>query len=331
MGIEVLKGNFREAVELIMRPKTDEDPKSNVARQLWEQRFHAIVENDTVENRKEAEKACAEEVLKRMGRFMTCEVALLNSLRRDPLNYRKAFSQIPKSSRLMFLHAVQSVIWNQAVSYRIGKIGKCICVGDLVQIDGFEDQAEFQTSGRKGKVVKVVSAEDVEAGSYDLSDVVVPVVGTKVEYPTNEVFDHIEGLLREWGIERSSFDNVQDRELTLGGDYRKVLCLPSDTDYSVVEYYDQLQPLIQTDLMKIKQQELQFGKSLEKGPILGLLVGFTLPPSSYATIALRELMKRPTSSEYQRGLQLEGPYKEEEETENLESEKEQAKTSSKTG
>ena len=41
-------------------------------------------------------------------------------------------------------------------------------------------------------------------------------------------------------------------------------------------------------------------------PLIGMIIGFTLPASSYATIALRELMRRPTSSEYQSTLRLEG-------------------------
>jgi tRNA(Glu) U13 pseudouridine synthase TruD len=40
--------------------------------------------------------------------------------------------------------------------------------------------------------------------------------------------------------------------------------------------------------------------------IFGMSIGFSLPPSSYATIALRELTKRSTSSEYQSKLQLSG-------------------------
>jgi tRNA(Glu) U13 pseudouridine synthase TruD len=44
----------------------------------------------------------------------------------------------------------------------------------------------------------------------------------------------------------------------------------------------------------------------EKDPLLAMVVGFSLPSSSYATIFLRELMKRPTSSEYQRELKLGG-------------------------
>jgi tRNA(Glu) U13 pseudouridine synthase TruD len=37
----------------------------------------------------------------------------------------------------------------------------------------------------------------------------------------------------------------------------------------------------------------------QRSTLHAIRVGFTLPASSYATIALRELMKRPTSSDYQ--------------------------------
>ena len=40
--------------------------------------------------------------------------------------------------------------------------------------------------------------------------------------------------------------------------------------------------------------------------LFGMIVGFSLPPSSYATVALRELTKRPTSSEYQSKLKMSG-------------------------
>jgi tRNA pseudouridine13 synthase len=231
----------------------------------------------------------------------------LNCLKRDPLNYRKAFSQISKHMRLMFLHAVQSVIWNQVASARIETLGKEACVGDLVQTeDAGEAAGGSGTSGRRGKVVKVVTQEDVDAGTFNLTDVVLPLVGSKIEYPQNETGKLFETLLTEWGIEKKSFSSFKDRELSLGGDYRKIICKPSDVDFTISEYADPLEPLVQTDLMKVNKQELPKTADGEK-KMLGIVVGFTLPPSSYATIALRELTKRPTSSDYQRLLQLEGP------------------------
>ena len=309
VGIEILKDNFKGAIDMIMRPKPDEFPRTNDARKQWCSRFDAIA--DDLEMQKAAEKECAAKVLKQMGRFMTCEVAILHSLMREPLNYRKAFSHIPKHTRLMFLHAVQSVIWNQVASNRIEKLGKQVCVGDLVQTsDAGEEDGGSGTSGRKGKGIQVVTQVDIDGNAYSLTDVVLPLVGTKVQYPQNETAQMFDALLVEWGIEKKSFENVKDRELSLGGDFRKIICKPSDVDYTILEYSNPLQPLVQTDLMKINEQKVKVDdgdRETTAAPHLGMVVGFTLPPSSYATVALRELTKRPTSSEYQRQLQLDGP------------------------
>lgn len=309
IGIAILNGNFKDAVDMIMRPKPDEQPRTNIAREKWRDRFEGIPEDDETQ-RKEVEKACAAEVIRQMGRFMSCEVSVLNSLKREPLDYRRAFSHIPKHTRSMFLHAVQSVIWNQVATKRMETVGEVISVGDLVQTgDASEKEGGSGTSGMKGKVVVHATQDDIDAGKYSITDVVLPLVGTKVQYPQNETAQLFESQLKEWGIEKSAFSNIKDREISLGGDYRKVICRPTDVDFTISEYEEPMQPLVQTDLMKVNKQELSTGVSsnAEKPPLVGMVIGFTLPPSSYATIALRELTKRPTSSEYQRKLKLEGP------------------------
>jgi hypothetical protein len=44
----------------------------------------------------------------------------------------------------------------------------------------------------------------------------------------------------------------------------------------------------------------------ESSAFLGSIVSFTLPQSAYATITLREFMKRPTAGEYQASLPMKG-------------------------
>ena len=116
-----------------------------------------------------------------------------------------------------------------------------------------------------------------------------------------------------------------DRELSLGGDYRKLTCKPSDVTFEVKAYKDPLQPLLQTDLMKVKgidvdaitlsssseeQAEKSDASAADTGgddtTLFAMICGFSLPPSSYATIALRELTKRPTVAEYQSKLEMSG-------------------------
>jgi tRNA pseudouridine13 synthase len=290
VGLAVIKGDYRQAVEILLQPKLNERPDIANARKLWQDRFKEKGESP------EVEAECAKRVMKCLSRFMTAENSIMQSLSRKPMDYKRAFSVIPKTLRLMFLHAVQSLIWNKATSYRIDIMGRDDVVeGDLVR-----------HSGASG--VHVITQEDITSKRFALEDVVLPLVGTKSKYPKNEVGELIVNqLLGELGLTLDMFGNIKDRDLELRGDYRNLLCRPTDVDFKIVEYYDALQPLLQTDLMKLNGQELSIGpKNEEDKPILAMSVGFTLPSSSYATIALRELMKRPTSSEYQKEQKLEG-------------------------
>ena len=127
-------------------------------------------------------------------------------------------------------------------------------------------------------------------------------------------------VLGEFGVSKDDLKQLSDRDISLPGDYRRLLCIPSDTTFEVKIYEDPVQPLLETDLMKITATEVKTGDGAgvgekaenakadekEKNHLIGMVIGFTLPPSSYATIALRELMKKPTSADYQRQLQLSG-------------------------
>ena len=315
VGIAVLKGDFKTACDLIMRVKPGEQERYKVLREKWQNRFNGVdMSNDDEVDK--AEMECAKELLRGLGRFMNCETSIMHSLSRKPRDYKKAFGTIAKHMRSMFLHAYQSILWNKAASHRIEKGGaKEVMEGDLVLLD---KNSEGRSSGLKGKQVHVVTQDDVETGKFSVSDFVLPLVGTRVELPTNCTADLFETLLEEDGLTFESFKNIQDRELALCGDYRKVICKPDDVDFEIKLYKDPLQPLIKTDLMTIHGDELEcvdltcndqnvedFNGGVDEKKV-AMVIGFTLPPSAYATIALRELMKRPTSAEYQTELKLEG-------------------------
>jgi tRNA pseudouridine13 synthase len=203
----------------------------------------------------------------------------------------------------MFIHALQSYLWNHVASFRIEKLGQEVIVGDLVLVD------ENNSESTGIPAVKVVTAADVAAGTYTIEDIVLPLIGANTRDPDNECSKVYDEYLEKQGLTRKMLDQLKDRDFNCAGDYRKVLCRPSDVDFEILEYKDTLAPLMQTDLMKINGIDLDLGMGKEDNPdepLLAMVVGFTLPSSSYATIALRELMKRPTSSEYQRELKLDG-------------------------
>mmetsp|Transcript_14290 Transcript_14290/g.39866 ORF Transcript_14290/g.39866 Transcript_14290/m.39866 type:complete len:801 (-) Transcript_14290:148-2550(-) len=290
VGIAVLKGDFKKAVEILMEPNSEDRPDITQARKDWQNRF-------TYGETKENESSTAKRVLKRLNRFMSAEIAVVQSLAKDPLDYKKAFSRIPKNMKMMFIHAVQSLIWNQAASHRVAKMSReDVMVGDLVPNSDKESKSR----------VHIVTESDVESKKYTMEDVLVPVVGSKTVFPTNELGSVLKTLLLDLGLTIEMFRALKDREISANGDYRNAIVHPNDFDYSVKEYYHPLQPLLQTDLMKLNGEEIAIEpKEKEDDPTLvAMVVGFTLPSSSYATIALRELMKTPTSNEFQRTMKL---------------------------
>ena len=328
VGIAILKGDYEGALDIIMREKdSDEPPRSSEARRKWMSRFDGIDVTNDADAARDAEMKCAKSILNDLGRFLGVEKAVIGSLSRKPRDYKRAYTSIAKNMRSMYLHAYQSYVWNNVASHRIESEGSTEAkTGDLVLIDD-KSLAEggSGTSGLKGKEVKILSDDDVRSGEYKMTDVVLPLVGAKIQFPQNSAGDKFDELLKKDGVSKEAFAKIGaiDREIALGGDYRKVICKPSDVSFEVLTYKDPKQPLIQTDLMKAMGTEIEAipigpvtgiehpdGKmkdgDIVKEVIYGMVVGFSLPPSSYATIALRELTKRPTSSEYQSKLELSG-------------------------
>jgi tRNA pseudouridine13 synthase len=272
-----------------MSPKPDDRPDSAKGRKDWQDRF---LNGETAEN----EANTAKRVIKCLNRFMTAENSAMQSLSRFPQDYKRAFTCIPKTLRMMFLHAVQSIVWNRAASQRITMSKVDVFPGDLVLI---EESSESSN-------VHIVTKDDISSKRFSMLDVVLPLVGTKSKFPSNDIGDLMKKLLEDLGVTVDNFKKIQDKDLALNGDYRKLMCRPSDFDYVIKEYYDPKQPLLQTDLMKLAGQEIVISPSEDsQSKKIAMVVGFSLPSSSYATVALRELMKKPTSSEYQKDLKLE--------------------------
>ena len=332
VGIAIIRGDFEGAIDIIMREKPDEYPRIAEARRRWANRFEFIDATKDENAAREAEKKVARDIQKDLGRFLNCEKSIVSSLVQKPRDYKRAFGSISKNMRSMFLHAYQSYIFNLAASERIEASGSTqVCVGDLVLIEDKSLRVEGGgTSGLKGKAVKMLDEQDLLNSPHTINDVVLPLVGTKIVYPGGKSGYLFDELLKRDGISKEAIARIGsfDREISLCGDYRKLICKPADVTFEVKVYENPLQPLLQTDLMKVNgidvtspslpvsngQDEQNHNVIVSQNDqdgegdkiIFGMTIGFSLPPSSYATIALRELTKRPTSSEYQSKLEVSG-------------------------
>ena len=270
IGKELIMGRYSEAVDLILKPR---DSESNEAfrkcRQIWSEE-------------RDASKAL--QILKSNRKDRTIEGKLLFGLSKSHKNdVVGALESLPRPQRLLYCHAYQSYIWNKVVSKRIKNHGLKVLKGDLV----FKKKDVDQISESKEDLVETVE----DQANYTIQDVLIPIPGTKVKFPDNEVKTWFNEFLSEDDMSLESFDSSV-KDYRLPGDYRAMVVLPGDVNWSLVSHEDPLQDLIPSDKDALENKagtSLSLGNELSK--YRSLILKFSLPSSSYATMALREVMK----------------------------------------
>lgn len=137
----------------------------------------------------------------------------------------------------MYIHAYQSLIWNEIVSRRIAAHGLDLCEGDLVYgdtmdicDDHFDDGAIEMDDGGDGDdggdeqpananansdqapqisrfqaMVKPLTRADIDSKKYSIFDVVLPLPGHDITYPSNEC--------GQWYEDRLKRDNLSSELL----------------------------------------------------------------------------------------------------------------------
>ncbi|KAM8770882.1 pseudouridylate synthase 7 homolog isoform 2-T2 [Rhynchonycteris naso] len=97
-------------------------------------------------------------------------------------------------------------------------------------------------------------------------------------------------------------DNMRHRirDYSLSGAYRKIIIRPQNVSWEVVAYDDPKIPLLNTDVDNLEGKpppDFAF-----EGKYRALKMDFSLPPSTYATMAIREVLKMDTSIKSQTQL-----------------------------
>lgn len=127
----------------------------------------------------------------------------------------------------MYIHAYQSLIWNEIVSSRVAAHGLNLCEGDLVYVDSTgvcddhvdDDAIEMNDDGdgngdggdeqpadanadqasqisRFQAMVKPLTQADIDSKKYSIFDVVLPLPGHDITYPSNECGQWYEDRLK---------------------------------------------------------------------------------------------------------------------------------------
>ena len=272
IGKELITGNYETAIDLILKPReSDTLEPMKKARKVWSEE-------------KDAEKALG--ILRSARKDRSIEGKLLFNLSKKHKNdFVGTLEGLPRQQRLLYCHAFQSYIWNKVVSRRIKDHGMKVLKGDLV----YTKNKVNENPASKDDLIETIENEE----DYTIHDVVIPIPGMKVKYPDNEVKDWFEQYLAEENMTFDSFDNTV-KDYKLPGDYRNIIVKPNDVDWRLEFYDDPIKDLIISAKEKLEQKTVE---SLKDGKFKALVLSFSLPSSSYATMVLREIMKVETDRE----------------------------------
>lgn len=297
-GIRLLKEDWKGAAELLLSEQDIVVPDSIEARKIWSETSNPSL------------------ALKKMPPRCTAEYSILKTLANEQLNgdgeygsqsYFKSIMAIPRNLRIMYVHAYQSYIWNTVASKRIELFGLQVVEGDLIIAEKQETKVEVDETGEAFEEdvasndfvrARPLTKEDVESGKYSIYDIVLPMPGFDIVYPSNKQLEQV--YIDEMG--KDGFDPFKMarrvREFSLAGSYRHVMSKPQNLDYQIVKYKDEGEPLIRTDaeILRAKKEGQELPRIItSEGEKTAVILKMQLGVSSYATMALREFMKVDTS------------------------------------
>ncbi|GME28627.1 Pseudouridine synthase pus7 [Neofusicoccum parvum] len=168
---------------------------------------------------------------------------------------------------------------------------------------------------------RALTEEEANSGLYSIFDVVLPQPGWDVEYPANDIGKFYSEFMLD--PERGGGINPRDmrrrwRDISLPGGYRKIMAKSlGQVSFEVKTYKSDDEELVETDLSKLvkegKSVTLEETKSkmmrsytgptnaqkpsgAEGDEKIATVLTFQLGSSTYATMALRELMKGGTEA-----------------------------------
>lgn len=334
IGLKMLKEDLKGAVDAILEynralvaisdvPDQNENNNSNKIGSDDIARAKAIHEFRTTGK--------AHQALQRLPRKFSAESNIIRHLGQSGNDYQGALQTIPRNLRLMYVHAYQSLVWNFAVGERWRLYGNKVVEGDLVLV---KDIAEKQGKDHNSDTVssntpataptvdadgepivlpaahdsaqfvddiferaRPLTAEEAASGHFSVFDIVLPLPGFDISYPSNEMTNWYKEYMSHVGMDPFAMRRGW-RDISLSGSYRKILSRPlNDWAVDVHSYHHENAQFVVTDLSALKQgskqqEDSSMNESDDSQPNkIAVVIKLQLGSSQYATMALRELMK----------------------------------------
>ncbi|XP_068143248.1 pseudouridylate synthase 7 homolog [Drosophila tropicalis] len=331
VGVALLKRDYKLACELILKPRdNDVEFMRSIRKEWWEKRDSAAAAEKI-----HGDKYIEKKILDGLAKF-------------GEHDYAAALRRIPRNMLLLYPHAYQSLIFNRIASRRIKEFGLKLIPGDLVYVDQEDSVLEGDSVLEKGdsvlekgdsvleekieapdaenvddevlmedesafkRKVKPISESDIASGKYTLTDVVLPLPGHDITYPSNDSGLWYEQMLNEVGLS-SELLKHKDKTYALGGAYRKLIIQPENLKWNFRFYQTPEDTLIASDWELLKKIETTLEPPPAEAKFMALILEFSLPTAAYATMLLRELFKQDTSTATQMQLEHEAMMSKEEE------------------
>ena len=255
IGRAFLQHNFAQAIDLIMtgrshnlyNPGTEEIK----ARSIWKTSGR--------------DARATLKVLPKCRSIMIRERDIMKGLVRysDAL---EAIRCVPHSIRMFWIHSYQSFVWNRMATERVKRWGLVPVVGDLYLVNE-ADSSDDDEEKNGAAAVQLVD----DPSKVDISQIVLPLPGYNIQYPTNEIGDLYREVLCKDGVELVSKGNIA--EATAKGSYRKLIQKANNLKWE-----------------DVSEMEEGKHKASEDPVVSSAKLSFELESGCYATMMLRELM-----------------------------------------
>jgi tRNA pseudouridine13 synthase len=257
IGVLVLRREWRRVVEVLLDPELENQENIREAKMIY---------RDTHD---------AGAALKVLPKSAQAEWAILSAISKlsDDDHLKGAhdlFMMVDRRQRMMYVHAYQSYLWNEMASARWENGGVELRAGDCV---------------RDGEEILEVNNDNI--GRYSIFDVVLPLPGNKASPGTA-------ALMEKDGVTVEMFHRLAS-EYGASGDWRNVIERAHDLEWKFVRHNGMDDPLLDSDLDRL-DGTTNIGNHVRDGAILSLIVSFSLGKGQYATMCLRELLKRSTEA-----------------------------------
>jgi len=327
VGKFMLQGNLQSAVDSILA-LPDASSSSSVTSQARVS-TDDIARTKALTEWHSTHKSSAT-LLEQLPRKFQAEYALIRHLgqvdrktsqMKNANDWQGALMGIARNLRLMYVHAYQSRIWNEVVGKRWEMYGSTVIEGDLVIINsdttttnGQQDKFVINKDDNgeevdeQGEVIvrpaihdsavpaeekfiraRPLTKEEAECGRFTIFDVVLPLPGYDVVYPSNDISQVYHDVMGKAGLDPNDMRRKW-KDISLSGSYRKVMARAKKVSHEIVEYVNDDEQLVLTDLDRLNgKTELNIKTPEGVKTNTALVVKLQLGSSQYATMALREL------------------------------------------